>query len=987
MNNIKFWMVMVVATILSACTNQDLDNLFENTTEENTATVEFYTTEINSRTAFGEANNDGSYPTLWQEGDRVAAWVNSKPRKVGTATPSDNKKSATVVVENLVDDESGEYTIHAVSPWPAGCEEKGVNGLKYWNSSNGHSARVVIPHIQNPSATSCDPLAQIIAAQTATVQANSLAEAFATPMELTFRHLTAYGCLTLKNLPEKALKAVVLISDQPISGSINYKFPAGEAPTFTTRDDSKQTITINTTSAENVWFGIYPTDLSGKTLIVGAVMADDTYYAKTITFNTGGNFQAGRIAKFSVNFSGVETNSALSVYKESGVAKGIRYSTTLDAANTDKIISLTRTDANYWMTDSAGTTGKNVATGATQHGTETKLNGTKNWATLTKWLATDNNASTYKLPIYDFCKSLGDGWYWPNAWDLLYFSREAYKPYAAQIEVMLAYNGGDLINTHSTNATGDRYWASREIESDPTKAYYVQMDATEKETKNDKGASKSANKYFGRGVKIVNLEEVEESIVIDNLPEAQANAIAYAEAISSNGAYYPFETTYYSNTHKYSYTDNTRILAYVKDYDYEGRITTAGGYKAVTNQYGSYTGGPTFAATGRFRTEKDASGRWWIVDPEGYPHYMRGVCSFRKGTLDSNTTAFASRFNGSDEAWTIATRYELANIGFHSTGAFSTDGYATQNAYNTKYSLDPFPLAPSFGFLSQFRQKKKIDYPGGDKSQYAIGLVLYEEEWPAFCLEYMQSAAFAPYLNNKFVVGFFSDNEIDFTSNSNGLVLERFLNINDENDIAYKAAEAFMTQKGASKVTDALNSEFAGILAEKYYKGVRDAVNTVDPELLYLGSRLHGTPKYLTHVVDAAEEYCDIISINYYSKWSPEADKMANWGGNKAPFFITEFYTQSVEFNDSEYEGSGEWVGEGFHVQTEKERGYAYQHFTLGLLEAKNCVGWYWFKYQDDGNKGYKGLYDNNYQLFPNLSKLMAEVNLNVYNIIEFFDN
>lgn len=65
MNNIKFWMVMVVATILSACTNQDLDNLFENTTEENTATVEFYTTEINSRTAFGEANNDGSYPTLW----------------------------------------------------------------------------------------------------------------------------------------------------------------------------------------------------------------------------------------------------------------------------------------------------------------------------------------------------------------------------------------------------------------------------------------------------------------------------------------------------------------------------------------------------------------------------------------------------------------------------------------------------------------------------------------------------------------------------------------------------------------------------------------------------------------------------------------------------------------------------------------------------------------------------------------------------------
>ncbi len=44
-------------------------------------------------------------------------------------------------------------------------------------------------------------------------------------------------------------------------------------------------------------------------------------------------------------------------------------------------------------------------------------------------------------------------------------------------------------------------------------------------------------------------------------------------------------------------------------------------------------------------------------------------------------------------------------------------------------------------------------------------------------------------------------------------------------------------------VTDDLNNEFAGIVAEKYYKAVKEAVKKVDDKLLYLGTRLHGTPK------------------------------------------------------------------------------------------------------------------------------------------------
>lgn len=53
-------------------------------------------------------------------------------------------------------------------------------------------------------------------------------------------------------------------------------------------------------------------------------------------------------------------------------------------------------------------------------------------------------------------------------------------------------------------------------------------------------------------------------------------------------------------------------------------------------------------------------------------------------------------------------------------------------------------------------------------------------------------------------------------------------------------------------VTDALNNEFAGIVAEKYYKAVKEAVMKVDDKLLYLGTRLHGTPKYMEGVMRAA---------------------------------------------------------------------------------------------------------------------------------------
>lgn len=465
-------------------------------------------------------------------------------------------------------------------------------------------------------------------------------------------------------------------------------------------------------------------------------------------------------------------------------------------------------------------------------------------------------------------------------------------------------------------------------------------------------------------------DEQEEDILPDPMP-----AEIYSPSRNTT-IYRPIMVDYSSSVPVTSWkSEKTRILPYIVGFKAD---TAAARYKSITNKYGSRIDKPRQEVTGRFYTKK-INGRWWIVDPEGYIHYERATTSLRKGSSDRNKRAWDIRFK-TDERWLQITQEELAAIGFHGTGAFCTDTYQLIQEHNNRHPDKPITLAPSFGFLANFRSEYNYEYPG-NTSDNAAGLVFYDG-WEQFCVDYCISAL-APYINDPNVLGFFSDNEIDFSS-MNSKILDRFLAISDINDPACKAAVDFMKTHNATVVTNALNSEFAGIVAEKYYKGVKDAIKKIDPGMMYLGSRLHGTPKYLEGVIRAAGRHCDIVSINYYSRWSVELDtKVAEWEEwSEAPFMVTEFYTKAMD------SGLPNTSGAGFAVRTEKDKAYAYQHFTLGLLEAKNCVGWHWFKYQDDdgADAANKGIYDNYYKMYPYLGKYMRNLNYNVYELIDFFD-
>lgn len=481
----------------------------------------------------------------------------------------------------------------------------------------------------------------------------------------------------------------------------------------------------------------------------------------------------------------------------------------------------------------------------------------------------------------------------------------------------------------------------------------------------------------------VEIDEPDFGEEVKVLPAAGTSKI-YSPSLLSK-TYRPVATKFKVDVNDNWKNAEARILPYLGGFD-NWQMTRAQ-YVTSTNKYGSSTTLPQQPATGRFYVKKIGD-RFWLVDPYGYLHHHRGLAALRPITGSVDNAAFLEKY-GNRATWASEVQEEMASIGFHASGAFSTGANDDLISHNQRNSNNPFILCPSFNFLANFKSAFKDLKYCNNSSNTAICLVL-DDRWEQFCKDYVanREGDIWKFLNDPNVVGIFSDNEIDFSSMSSRL-LDRVLDSKNTDHPAYKNAQAFMEEKGATVTTAALNEEWVGRLAEKYYKGVKEGIAATDAKMLYLGSRLHGVPKLYESIIRAADRWCDVISINYYSCWSVEAlshvKKWAEWAPN-TPFMITEFYTKG---DDSEL---GNVNGAGFIVPTQMERAFAYQHFTLGLLEAKNCVGWHYFRYKDDDpsestDPSNKGFYDNNYNLYPWMAEYGKNLNYNVYRLIEYFDN
>jgi len=405
------------------------------------------------------------------------------------------------------------------------------------------------------------------------------------------------------------------------------------------------------------------------------------------------------------------------------------------------------------------------------------------------------------------------------------------------------------------------------------------------------------------------------------------------------------------------------------------------GYKstgvALTDKYGGNTS-YLFKATGLFYVEKKAD-RWWIIDPDGHPFYNIAINGLRPGKAPSNEKAFDEKFK-TKENWIGQCKELMKNTGFNTAGSWSD--VETMRAFN-KVSPKPLVYTTQLSLLGSFSQKKKKK--SGNKD-YPVLAGVFNPDFKTYCYEKTRDIIDSKSDPNLY--GHFSDNELPFQEN----LLKSFVEINDAGDLAYQLATKWVADNkiDIENVSKEQKEAFAGVVANEYYKIVSEAIKSADPNHLYIGSRLHASAKNNPAVLKAAEKYADIISINYYGEWNVVSKHSDLWSKLNKPFIITEFYTKGEDSH------MGNVTGAGWLVKTQEDRGTHYQNFCLALLQIKSCVGWHWFRYQDNApddtqadfsNKdSNKGLVNTNYKPYPPLAEKMKELNTQVYDLIKYYD-
>lgn len=398
--------------------------------------------------------------------------------------------------------------------------------------------------------------------------------------------------------------------------------------------------------------------------------------------------------------------------------------------------------------------------------------------------------------------------------------------------------------------------------------------------------------------------------------------------------------------------------------------------------YGGLLKHKTEDSTGFFHVKKIGD-RWWGIDPLGYQYINVALNSINIGKSDRNKASLIEKF-GSEENWIKEAIYMLQTNGFNCAGSWSN----TKAIVEANKTLEkPFSYTINWNFMSSYGRKRGGTYQQPGHTGYPNNAIfVFDPDFEIFCDSHAKQLA--AYKDDPNLFGHFSDNEMPFKFKA----LDNYLALPEE-DHGHKAAKAWMVKQGMTKdqITDEHRELFMAFVGDTYFSIVSKAIKKYDPNHMYIGSRFYSDEKNHEAFMKTAGMYLDIVSNNYYNHWTPGAEDMNNWATwTGKPFIITEYYTKGED------SGMGNQSGAGWIVKTQKDRGLFYQNYNLALLESKNCVGWHYFKYQDNDPtaKGVdpsnvdanKGIVNNDYEVWTPMMEKMKELNTQVYNVIEYFD-
>ena len=433
--------------------------------------------------------------------------------------------------------------------------------------------------------------------------------------------------------------------------------------------------------------------------------------------------------------------------------------------------------------------------------------------------------------------------------------------------------------------------------------------------------------------------------------------------------------------------------------DYPTRnVSTLKGYTANTSETAKYDvyGGlmdesMKQEATGFFYTKK-IGGRWWTIDPLGYPFYRTAVVAIVLGSPNQRKNVWA-KYATADE-WAEATTDRLRELGYNSTGGWS----ATKELINAD---QPLAQTGILYVLKNYCQANRLDVSNSGSTDLLYGLL------PVFDPAFVDSAratvkeGVKGYETSKYIYGWMGDNELPAALS----MLEASLTLDTTDPrfiYSYATAWTFMylktgkTEIYLTDVTDELRKEYRAMVYDRYFKVVCDALERYAPYHQFMGCRFIDKAFKDEYVMRVAGNWCDVISYNYYGAWEADSELIANqqkWADK--PFIITEWYAKGMDVWEKDNRMTNA-SGAGWTVKDQNDRGRFYQNFALKLLECKGCVGFDWFQYLDNdpddqsadlsNTNANKGVIDNRGEEYTELTKYMAELNNQKYNLVKFFD-
>lgn len=253
-------------------------------------TVRFTSVAPETKAAFTTPNGT-HYPVLWTSNDtQMAVTMNysSSPVTADVTRSADNK---TASFNAEFETGAAEYTFVAVSP--AASVKSVYTAEKRVN--------IEVPTGQTPTSTSPDEDAMVLYAKSA-----ALTE-FPESVDLTFHHFTGYLHLKFTNYAaalaaeSATVQSVSITSDKDIAGRVFF-FPETGA---TSANAMSKTVTVTTSSLDDVWVALAPVDFSNETLAI-TIGTDKGTISKDVGFSSGCNLTSGKIAKVTVDLNGID---------------------------------------------------------------------------------------------------------------------------------------------------------------------------------------------------------------------------------------------------------------------------------------------------------------------------------------------------------------------------------------------------------------------------------------------------------------------------------------------------------------------------------------------------------------------------------------------------------------------------------------------------------------------------------------------------------